>query len=256
MIKDQHNRVKSINALNFLRQHPSLNPEIFGSSLFDGSWLYITKCCKRGIPENCRIAMSVCRGDEGWENVRCRFDKEYKDDKETPKNSQSVLATYKEIYKEPWKFDHVEYWYETTFFIYTGNPYKRFDCMNYKNWSRYAAPSGSANTFEDAIINQALKCKRVLGSFDKDCDFLTDAEKKNHEEQEMFISGDLSCIKRNPQYLETTIGIINLRWLQWFITTDFCKKQWPCNTEHFKNCINNLEKFMPARRKKLIEKYS
>ncbi|MFA7219177.1 MAG: hypothetical protein WC119_01510 [Synergistaceae bacterium] len=256
MIKDQQNKIKAINSLNFLRQHPSLNPGISGNALFDGAWLYITKCCKRGIPENCKIAMSVYRGDEGWENVKSRFDKEYKDDKETPKNLQSVLATYKEIYKEPWKFDHVEYWYETTFYIYTGNPYNRLDCMDYKKWDGFAAPQGGSNTFEEAIISQVYKCKRALGSFDKDKDFLTEAEKRNHEEQEMFINGDLSYIKRNPEYLEITSGIVNLRWLEWFIRTDYCNKKWTCSIKKFEKMINNLKKYMPPQREELIKKYS
>ena len=203
--------------------------------------------------------MSVYRGDEGWQNVKFRFDRDFKDDTETPKELQSVLATYKEVYQEPWEFDHVEYWYETTFFVFDGNPYSDKESMEYQHWDRYSGTrDGGCLTFEDMMIKVARKVKRHFGSYDKERDFLTDAEKKNHKEQSMFLKNQKgrSIFKRNPEYLRVNNAIINLRWLEWFMTTDYCQKHYDWKMKEFAKLVKQLDTRMPKSRRKLVEKYS
>jgi hypothetical protein len=254
--KDQK-KIKALNALNFLRQHPALNPDILGDSLFDGAWFHMEKCCKRGLSGSCRNMMSIYHGDKGWEKFKNRFEREYKNDSETEKKLQYIFATYKEVYGEPWIFDHVEYWYETTFFVYTGNPYDSLECMDYKNWDGYAGHDGGANSFEDALIKCATQCKRTFGSFNKDKDFFTEAEKKNNAEQNMFLGGeDVFCVDRNPEYLEVTDGMTNLRWLAWFIETDYCKKNWDFHIKDFKKTIGALKRRETKAHKQLVKRYS
>ena len=278
---DQQKRVKAINALNFLRQHPALNHEVFGDSMFDGQWFHMAKCCKRGLSDNSRRMMTIYRDDkktldairlrdiEIWEKIQKRFNRDNGNSED--KRLQYVYATYQEIYGEPWAFDHVEYWYETTFFVYEGNPYDERECMDQKYWARYAGPEGGANTFEDALIGQAAKVKRIYGAFDKDRDFLTKAEKNNHKQQQMFLGDPFLKEKRkeitkdglipfriehNPEYLDVTSGMINLRWLAWFVETDYCKKNWDYHMKDFKKRLKDLDCKMPKARKILVEKYS
>ena len=164
MNTDQNKRIESIKALEFLRAHPALNADVFGDSLFDGAWFHMEKCCKRGKSEYCKNAgITIYRHTKGWEKYKDQFEKEYKNDLDTPKNLQSIDISYEKFYGEPWIFDHVEYWYETTFFVFMGNPYgnikKQFD---YTKWDRYAGPRGNANTFEDMLIDCAEKVKKAL----------------------------------------------------------------------------------------------
>jgi hypothetical protein len=253
--KDQKKRIQALNALNFLRDHPAFCSQM-GDSLFDGAWIHMAKCCKRNKSEDCRRTMTLYRDEKGASKFKDRFEKEYKADSKTPKEFQSIYVSYKERYGEPWVFDHVEYWYETTFFIFTGDIYDEKATWDYKNWSRYGGPEGGALTFEDAIISQARGVKKAYGSFNTYKDFLTEAEKKNHKCNDMFLrkkDNDYICLDRNPEYLNVTDGMKNVRWLKWFMETDYCKKQWK-GTDEFKDAVKKLDK-IPASRKKLIKKY-
>ena len=72
--KDQKKRIRALNGLNFMKQHPAFATECFGDSLFDGAWLYMAKCCKRGLSEDCKRVLSVYKGDKGWKNVKNLFE--------------------------------------------------------------------------------------------------------------------------------------------------------------------------------------
>ena len=256
MNKDQQKRIKAMNALTFLRSHPAVNPDCRGDSLFDGSWLHMAKCCKRGMDESCRKIMTVYRGDKGWENLKHRFDKQYKNDTETPLDLQSIYATYKEVFQEPWVFDHMEYWYEITFFVFQGNPYNYSECQELKNWGAFVGPESGARTFEDMLIDQATEVKKAYGNFDKYKDFILPFEKKNHETNSLFQEKNLTSKKysliRNKEYLEITSGMTNLRWLQWYVKTDHYKKTWD---KYLDGRVKALDK-IPVSRQRLIEKYS
>jgi len=268
MNKDQEKRIKAVNALQFLQSHPAFSTEVTGNTLFDGAWMHMAKCCKRGICESAKNMLTVYRGDKNWKNVKYKFDKlekKYaKDNEDLPKEFHSVYVKYSELYNEPWKFDHVEYWYETTFFIYEGNPYDRKQCSDYKKWDSFSGPEGGANTFEDMIIEQAKKVKKIYGNFDREKDFRLDAEIKNNKDNEMFNTWDKDCdtrtsrlcLDRNPEYLDVTIGMINLRWWQWFVETDYCKENLGDSIETINKRIKLLDDKMPAKRKALLEKYS
>jgi len=262
--KDQEKRIKAINALQFLQNHPAISTEATGNTLFDGAWMHMAKCCKRGICESAKNMLTVYRGDKNWENVKYKFDKLEKKyakvNDDIPKEFYSVYVKYSELYKEPWKFDHVEYWYETTFYIYEGNPYDRMECLDYKKWDGFSGPEGGANTFEDMIVEQASKVKKIYGNFDKEKDFRLEAEIKNHKENEMFHKFDTEkgrlCLDRNLEYLDVTVGMINLRWWQWFVHTDYCKEHWGDSIDRVYKIIERMDDKMPAKRKKIIEKYS
>jgi len=257
---DQQKRIKALNALDFMRSHPAFSPELLGDSLFDGTWFHMTKCCKRGKSDSSRKFMTVYRGQKGWKRFKKKFDREYKDSDEKLE-FQNITVSYKEFYGEPWKFDHVEYWYETTFFVYDGNPYDQDACRDYKYWSRHSENHGGAYTFEDALIKQAREMKQLYGSFCHD-DFITKAEINNQNKNHMFkhdildTSNRHTLCERNPKYLNVTNGMTNLRWLKWFITTDYCKKDYDFSMDGFKTKINNLEKFETKSRKKLVKKYT
>ena len=258
---DQKKRINAMNALDFMRNHPSFNPEILGDSLFDGNWFYMSKCCKRGKSESSRRFMTVYRGQKGWKKFKDKFDREYKDSDE-PLEYQNICVSYKEFYNEPWVFDHVEYWYETTFFVYDGDPYDKLACMDYKNWSRHSGDRGGANTFEDALIKQARTMRKLYGSFSHD-DFITKTELNNHSKNRMFNDDflreengirSINC-EPNPEYLNVTNGMLNLRWLKWFMTTEYCKKEYDFSMEEFKSKVDNLDKFETKSRKKIVKKY-
>lgn len=256
---DQSKRIKAINSLEFLRNHPAISPDILGDSHFDGLWFHMAKCCKRGLSEGSKKFTTIYKGDKGWKRFKDRFEKEYKDDKETTSSLQSVEVTYKEKFGEPWVFDHVEYWYETTFFIFEGNPYADVgEHMDYKNWGRYAGPEGGANTYEDMLIRCARNVKRAFGSFDINKDFYTPEEKKNNKENRSFLTSQIEgrkgySLSSNPNYVSVENGLVNLRWLKWFIETDYCKKNWDCNIKDFKKTVAKLDK-IPKKRVAKLEK--
>ena len=66
--------------------------------------------------------------------------------------------------------------------------------------------------------------------------------------------GSYISLNRNPEYLNVTNGMMNLRWLKWFIETDYCKKHWESNIEEFKKYVKRLDK-MPIARKRIVQKY-
>lgn len=250
-----------MNALEFMRNHPAFNPEILGDSLFDGNWFYMAKCCKRGKSESAKRFTTVYRGQKGWERFKKKFEREYKDD-DQPLEYQNICVSYKEFYNEPWVFDHIEYRYETTFFVYDGDPYDEIACMDYKNWSRHSGDHSGANTFEDMLIKQAKTTRKLYGSFSND-DFITKTEQNNHSKNRMF-TGDFlreeNGIKSanfdpNPEYLNVTTGMLNLRWLKWFMTTDYCKKEYDFSMKEFQGKVENLDHYMTHERKDLIKKY-
>ena len=258
--KDQDKRIEAINALDFLRNHPAISPEVLGDSHFDGMWFYMAKCCKRGKSDACKRGVSIYRGEKGWRKFEDRFEEEYKDDTDTLKGLQSIDVSYEEKYGEPWVFDHVEYWYETTFFVFDGNPYYDLKYhMDYKNWNRYAGPQGGANTYEDMLISCARKVKKELGNFSLYKDFTTDEEKANHKKHSGFNfkkikSGKhkgFSRMLRNSDYVHVDNGLINLRWLKWFIETDYCKKNWDYSIKELEQKVKKLDR-IPEKRAELL----
>jgi len=260
IMDDQAKRIEAHKALYFLREHPAVNNDVMGDSLFDGAWFHMSKCCKRGKDEHCKRSMTIHRGEKGWRRFKDRFDKELEDGES--KSLQSIYLTYEEWYGEPWVFDHVEYWYETTYFAFSGNPFHKSEYMDYKNWNRYGGPEGGANTFEDMLIKCARQVRKAFGSFDhEDKRLYLPEELANNKAQRMFHNlkfengSRLSCpLKRNAEYIDVNEGLINLRWLKWFVETDYCKKNWDSNMGEFRGFIKKSEQ-VPKSRQKILDRY-
>jgi hypothetical protein len=233
---NQEDRIKAIDALEFLRCHPATHPEVLGDSMFDGMWFHMEKCCKHGKSEWCgKDGVAVYASDEGmYEKYKDKFDEEMKEYPETEKDLTSIHIPYEEFYGEPWVFDHVEYWYETTFWVFMGDPYSDKDYLDYKNWQRYQGPMGGANTFEEMIIDCAKQVKEKLGDFGLD-DFYLPEEIENHKHHNLFLSSSAFDdegyglnlpLVRDEKYVDVNNGIRNLRWLEWFMGTDYYKENW------------------------------
>jgi hypothetical protein len=231
-LKDQDKRVKAVNALDFLTNHPALSSTAVGS-FFNSTWFSMIKCCKRGKCESSKHSLPLYRGEEGWKRFKDRFDEVRAEESYMPPKLDSIFVTYEELYGEPWKFDHVEYKYEISFFVFDGNPYNN-DWMYRKNWLSHSGPKGGANTFEDMVIKAAKQVRRVFGSFDSYRDFQTEEEIKNHKENECFFFKPITkgkhkgCSRmiRNPKHVDVHDSLINLRWLKWFSETPYAKKNW------------------------------
>jgi hypothetical protein len=228
-------QLKAKQAFDFLNDHPALNNPsssvcVFGSSI----WFYMARCCKHNLSDGCLYDVNVYRGTKGWEKYKDKFDKTFEKDKDTPKLLQSIRVPYKEYYGEPWKFDHVEYWYETTFYAFLGNPYNRKEDYASENWGGYCGPEGGANTFDEMLIKCAAAVKRKFGNFNSYYDMHTKEELANHKKNMPMLFKPIKGDKRgcklmvdNPKYKNVSQGEINLRWLKWYNQTDSCKKNWP-----------------------------
>lgn len=259
--KEQVKRIKAANALVFLKGHPAFCADISGDSLFEGAWFSMIKCCKNSMSEASKMGVTIFRGDKGWTKYKDRFEEEYKD--ELDEEFQSIEIPYEEKYGEPWKFDHMEYWCETSFLVYEGNPYSSIkEHYDIKKWGRYSGPNSFANTFEDMLIDCAKKVKKCFGSFDEYKDFRLPEEIRNHKENEVFHMKPITKGKHkgcsemihNKEHVDIYSGLVNLRWLKWFIETDYCKKNWGYHMKDFKKHIKRLDK-VPKKRLEILKKY-
>ena len=104
------------------------------------------------------------------------------------------------------------------------------------------------------MISCANNIKKALGNFTNKDIFLTQEEVINHKEEQVFLGKEDLNFTVNPNYLEVTNGMTNLRWLRWFIETDYCKKNWDFEINTFKSKIKSLEDKIPAKRKNIIHK--
>ena len=119
---------------------------------------------------------------------------------------------------------------------------KRFAAYSRKHFEAYVGPSCRGDTFEDLINNIAIAVKKNYGSFTFD-DFLTEAEKLNHNTESMFTPVKTSAkdVKNNPflkdctrfirnsKYMDVSLGELNLRWWNWYRSTEHYKKNWQLN---------------------------
>ena len=258
-MNDQSKQIKAIKSLDFLRDHPAF-PNIMGDSLFDGAWFYMAKCCKRGKSESCKDGIRIYRGQKGWQKFKDRFEK---DDDSEYGSLQSIDIPYQEYFGEPWVFDHVEYWYETTFSVFEGDPFDDSQYMDYKNWGRYCGPQGGANTFEDMLISCERKVRRAFGSFNNLSKKLyLPEELNNHKANRMFDFKKIksgkhkgsSLLIRRKEYVDVNDGLVNLRWLKWFVETDYCKKNWEYSLDKFKKFVENSER-IPKKRMEILNRY-
>jgi hypothetical protein len=100
-------------------------------------------CCKHGTSKYAGTeGIEVYKSDPNWK----KYKEYFKDD------NDEACVPYEVIHGEPWKADHMEYWYEICFMIFEGNPYDRDDLYKFEKWGRYSGPEGGANSFEEMLI--------------------------------------------------------------------------------------------------------
>jgi hypothetical protein len=151
----------------------------------------------------------------------------------------TINISYEERFDEPWKYDHIEYWWELSFVVFQGNlNRKSYDYSEPKKWDSYGFEQSGATTWEQCLVDMAAKVKEHLGDFSEYKDFVNDFEKKNHKENPLIsrkpkklvkgknLKGYVSVNFNDEKYWRVHTGITNRRWLQWFVTTDYCKKHW------------------------------
>lgn len=248
-------QIKAAKALEFLRNHPALDNE-GGDSLFNGAWFHMELCCKNGKSKFAgEEGVSIWKSNPNWEKY-----KEYltEDQDDIPEVLRSVNVPYVVVYGEPWVADHMEYWYETCFFVFNGDPYNQNDQYDYKKWDRYGGPEGGANSFEEMLIAVADDVKSAFGDFNFYDSFMTDAESKNHEDVEPMFFEPVSdkpgykSITFNDEYVRIGQGLTNLRWLKWFMDTDYAKENWNSQLNGWKVLVSKIDELEPDCRKRIL----
>jgi hypothetical protein len=221
-------------SLDFLRAHPAISWDN-GDSLFSGMWFHMEECCKHGKSAYAgKFGIDVWEGMTGWERFKDKIDAEYAD--EPNYKFKRIVIPYEEYYGEPWAFDHVEYWYEITFFVYTGELWSNDSGINsylkHENWSRFAGPTGGANSFDEMLIDCATKVREVYGEFNKDNDSMLTVEEIAWRNRRYSLDSPRDFLAEindgtfRSKHIDIHDGILNLRWLKWFITTDYAKENW------------------------------
>jgi len=254
---DIETQIKAAKALEFLRDHPALNNDR-GDSLFNGAWFHMELCCRNGKSQWAGSdGVTIWKSDPNWEKHKAYFDEDSDDD--TPEDLKSAKVPYAEVYGEPWVADHMEYWWEVSFYTFASNPYDKKDAYTIDGkWDGYEGVSGGARSFEEMAINAADRVREVFGDFDSSS-FVTEAEEKNHNSVVPMNfkpmedkPGYSECIF-NDKYVDVYQGLINLRWLKWFMGTDYAKKNWGHHVEHeWQTLVKKIEELEPESRKKLL----
>jgi len=247
----QKKALQAKKARDFLDWHPAFsaspNGELTGNLCFG-----IEPVCRRGEWESSKKILSIMKGDKKrhWEKFKDEFKKEelklykiYDDPKiiNMEKNFLRINKTYKEVYGEEWKFDHIIYWYETTFNVFKGKINTK-DWVDAHCWENYESFYGQQRTFEDMLINMNVKAKKYFGNFKiYDKKLMSKKEIENHEKEKSFYfipcknKKGFSEMKNNKKYYEICNGLYNLRWLRWFVDTEYCQKQWKNEFDWVKN---------------------
>jgi hypothetical protein len=239
MTKTEQLQIKARDAINFLEWHPAL--QTFITPLFTSLYFSIQKVCKRGYHESCKRPMQIQIGEKIGMKYKEEFIAKLKelkkevDEKDYKLQSRfvTIWKKYEDVFGEPWKFDHVEYWGELGFYMFHGNTKKKIPWNDrYKNWQGYDGVTSSGRTFEEMIIKLASKFKKRYGNFDSN-DFLTKEEKANHKKEDLWLPPipckthrGYSTMKDNPKYINVSDAELNRRWVKWFSTTEYCKKNW------------------------------
>ena len=220
---DLDKKIEAAKAVEFLDNHPALVSPYLGD-FFSCQSLAIYPVCKNGYYAG-DISVEIDPEHADWEKYKDRRDEDEDD---------FVFIPYEEYFGESWKADRVEYFCEIDFFAYreTGDKEKDssyiYETLN--NWMRYHGFCITGDSFEDVFIKAAKKVKEIYGDFDDHDDWLTEEEKKNHEENQFFLEGKKieagTVVKLNPQRIHVKPHVINRRWLMWFKETDYCKENW------------------------------
>lgn len=217
-------------ALLFLENHPALNNEMI-NAVQDIEWS-VVPVCKNGVTKNYHgqnpeyITVIFSEIDDNKQ-----YKKYYSDNVHfTDSNEENMIEVpYKTVYGYEWAFKKMQYSGHCSIFKYN---------ESYHYWERMQGEDTCKHdTFEDMIIGLAEKVKKAFGNFNRE-DFLTPAEKINHDTNEPFnISPDMivspggSEIKGykmtpNVDYIDVNEKEYNRRWWDWFRQTEYCRQNW------------------------------
>jgi len=242
-MKDKALAQKFQKSLDFLSSHPALSGGLGFTSAF--SW-WPMDVCKNGhaLVEE-RPKNATVRAYKG-SALYWKFVEKYRDVEETEKHPLQIDIPYKAIYGYDWQFHKMIY----------GADYSIYRCVSYdkgatpvKSFNEiYGAFQGGyckADSFEELIIKLAADAKRNYGNF-KNTDFYTKEETENNANEDCFFfietkndpkHGKLYEMKENPKYMFISDGKLNLRWWNWYMTTEHFKKHWG-DDDMFKNYEN------------------
>lgn len=215
-------QLKARDALNFMEDHPAINNSYSGGAQHS-IWFGIETVCKRGYSQEAIRGVSVYNKGENAKRFKKQFEIERKEDEEFYNKYPSLMridVPYEELFGEPWKFDHVEYWGELTLHIFN---FKSKEKKESDKWINWCGPHASGKTYEEMIINLAKELKKTCGNFGYDS-FMTPDELKNNKEQECFFfkpvpDNDeykgMSELVSNPKFIRVTEAEKNIRWQNW-----------------------------------------
>jgi hypothetical protein len=210
MNEHEEKKLKAVAAIDFLYYHPAISPEIYNSDISDGVSFSLHPVCKNGYSDCSKSGVTVYSGSKLGEKFKEELEKECKEmGIIDPKDREivSVQIPYEKAFGYPWAFDHVEFWWELTFFVFDGDTDNFVHSFDYNKWIRYSGDYilpdlPSCLSFEDMVIQIADAVKEMFGDFNKSEDF------RNEGETETDKYGNLLPIHE---------GIINRRWLNWYI---------------------------------------
>ena len=215
-------QLKCRDAYYFIDAHPAINVMMFGVQ--QSIWHSIQTVCKRAYSEDAIRGVSVYNTGKNAKRFKKQFELERKEDEDFYDKYPSLIkieVPYEELYGEPWKFDHIEYWGELTYHIYdTNSTAKEKD-----RWLPWSGCSASGRTYEEMIINLAKALKKNCGNFGYDS-FMTDKELKNNKEHLCFFLEPIEDTKaykymteliHNPKFITVTDAQKNIRWQEWML---------------------------------------
>jgi hypothetical protein len=245
----QKKAIKAAKAKRFLDDHPALSASPLGEATRIMHW-GIEQVCKRGEWKSGHHSIPITKKDKGWQRFKKEFDLEEKEIENTHDNPKDIAAnktflciykSYKELYGETWKFDHVIYWYEIDFSVFSGT-INTNDWGDYKCWQNYCGIKGQSLCFEDMLIHAASHVKSTFGNFSLyDKKLMSDIEINNHKQEQSFFFVDCKDLKGysemrdNPKHFRVFNDLLNLRWLRRFVESDYCKKNWKDEFQWIKN---------------------
>ena len=257
---DLKTRLDASIALSFLREHPAFCNQ-GGDSICNGLWFMMMPCCKHGISEDAgKRGITVYQGDVNFSKFNDLLVEQWDEaDLSHPSDILHVEVPYERMYGEPWSYDHMEYWYELTFFVFRGDPWDKEESWKMENYGRYGGVDGGGNSFEEMLINAASEVKKIFGDYQMYHSFYTEDELINQKTVEPMFS--VPCVDRvgysqiifNDKYVHVNDGLINLRWLKWFMGTEYAKKNWDFSYTEWNGYIDKLNN-EPEKRKELLRK--